>query len=106
MGGVESLRLPQSTNVGHCQVKIPIREAGRYAVMSAFMLCLDIALWWILVQCFSWPYFLAASLSFSAGVLVLVGAVRHALLSCGILRHADNYFSLPAPRPHSGHPWA
>jgi putative flippase GtrA len=56
--------------VGDRQVKILIREALRYAVMSVFMLCLDIAILWILVQYFSWPYLLAASVSFSAGVLV------------------------------------
>ena len=55
---------------GDCQVKILIREATRYTVMSAFMLCLDIAILWILVQYFSWPYLLAATLSFSAGILV------------------------------------
>jgi putative flippase GtrA len=70
MVGVGSLRLPQSANVGDCPVKILIREAIRYAVMSAFMLCLDIAILWILVQYFSWPYLLAAMLSFSAGILV------------------------------------
>ena len=69
MDGVGSLRLRQSANAGDSQVKILIREALRYAAMSAFMLCLDLAILWILVQYFSWPYLLAATVSFSAGLL-------------------------------------
>jgi putative flippase GtrA len=52
------------------QVKILIREALLYAAMSAFLLCIDIALLWILVQHFSWAYLGAATVSFSAGILV------------------------------------
>ncbi|MEO7206143.1 MAG: GtrA family protein [Steroidobacteraceae bacterium] len=37
--------------------------------MSAFLLCVDIALLWTLVQCFFWSYLLAATVSFSAGVI-------------------------------------
>ena len=51
-------------------MKILIREALRYAVMSVFMLCLDIGFLWILVRYFSWPYLLATSISFSVCVLV------------------------------------
>ncbi len=51
-------------------MKMLIREAILYAAMSAFLLCLDIALLWILVQYFSWPYLAAATVSFSAGVVV------------------------------------
>jgi putative flippase GtrA len=65
-----SLRLPQSANMADTQVKILIREALLYAAMSAFLLCVDIALLWILVEYFSWPYLLAATASFSAGILV------------------------------------
>ena len=56
--------------MGDNQVKILIQEALLYAAMSAFLLCVDIALLWILVQYFSWPYLLAATASFSAGILV------------------------------------
>lgn len=70
MDGLGSLRLPQSANMDDSQVKILIRQALLYAAMSAFLLCVDIALLWILVQYFSWPYLLAASVSFSAGILV------------------------------------
>jgi putative flippase GtrA len=51
-------------------VKILIREALLYATMSAFLLCVDIAVLWILVQYLLWPYLLAATVSFSAGILV------------------------------------
>ena len=51
-------------------MKILIREALLYAVMSAFLLCVDIALLWTFVQYFSWPYLLAATMSFSAGILI------------------------------------
>jgi putative flippase GtrA len=47
-----------------------IREALLYGAMSAFLLCLDIAILWVFVQYFSWPYLPAASVSFTAGVLV------------------------------------
>lgn len=47
-----------------------IREALLYGAMSAFLLCVDIAILWILVQFFSWPYLLAASFSFAVGVFV------------------------------------
>jgi putative flippase GtrA len=70
MEGLGSLRLPQSAIVGKGQVKILIREALHYALMSASLLCVDIALLWILVQFFFWPYLLASAVSFSAGVLV------------------------------------
>jgi len=70
MDGLGSLRLPQSANMGDSQVKILIRDALLYAAMSAFLLCVDIALLWILVQYFSWPYLLATTVSFSAGILV------------------------------------
>ena len=56
--------------MGDSQVMILIREATLYAAMSAFLLCVDIALLWILVQYFSWPYLLAATVSFSAGILL------------------------------------
>ena len=70
MEGLEPLRLPQSANIGDSQMKILIRESLLYAAMSAFLLCIDIALLWILVQYFYWPYLLAAAISFSAGILV------------------------------------
>jgi len=70
MDGLGSLRLPQSAKLGDDQVKILIREALLYAAMSAVLLCVDIALLWILVQYVSWPYLLAATVSFSAGMLV------------------------------------
>jgi putative flippase GtrA len=70
MEGLEPLRLPQSANIGDSQMKILIRESLLYAAMSAFLLCIDIALLWILVQYFYWPYFFAAAMSFSAGILV------------------------------------
>jgi putative flippase GtrA len=69
MDELGSLRLRQSKNVGDSQVKILIREALLYAAMSAFLLCVDMALLWILVQYFSWHYLLAATMSFSAGIL-------------------------------------
>ena len=47
-----------------------IREALLYGAMSAFLLCVDIGILWILVQYLSWPYLLAATLSFSVGVFV------------------------------------
>lgn len=47
-----------------------IREALLYGAMSAFLLCVDMAILWILVQFFSWPYLLAATASFSVGVFV------------------------------------
>ena len=64
MDGLGSLRLPQSTSMGDAEVKMPIRAA-----MSAFLLCVDIALLWILVQYFSWSYLLAATVSFAAGIM-------------------------------------
>jgi putative flippase GtrA len=70
MDGLGSLRLPQSTSMGDAEVKMLIREALLYAAMSAFLLCVDIALLWILVQYFSWPYLLAATVSFAAGIMV------------------------------------
>ena len=70
MDGLGSLRLPQSANMGETRVKILIQEGLLYAAMSAFLLCVDIALLWILVQYFLWPYLLAATVSFSAGILV------------------------------------
>lgn len=51
-------------------MKILIREALLYTAMSALLLCVDFALLWILVQYFSWPYLLAATVSFSAGILL------------------------------------
>ena len=51
-------------------MKMLIREALLYATMSTFLLCIDIALLWILVQYFSWPYLVAATVSFSAGVVI------------------------------------
>jgi putative flippase GtrA len=56
--------------MGDGKVKILIREALLYTGMSAFLLCGDIALLWILVQYFFWPYLLAATVSFSAGILL------------------------------------
>lgn len=56
--------------MGDSQVNFLIREALRYTAMSAFLLFVDIALLWVLVQHFSWPYLLAATVSFSAGTLV------------------------------------
>jgi putative flippase GtrA len=47
-----------------------IRETLLYGTMSAFLLCVDVAILWILVQYFSWPYLLAATVSFSVGVFV------------------------------------
>ncbi len=67
---MESLRLPQSADMGDGQVKILTREALLYAAMTAFLPCVDIALLWILVRYFSWPYLVAASVSFSSGILV------------------------------------
>ena len=51
-------------------MKILIREALLYSAMSGFLLCVDIALLWILVHYFSWPYLVAATVSFTAGILV------------------------------------
>jgi putative flippase GtrA len=70
MAGLGSLRLRQSASMGDGQVKSLIREPLLYAVMSAFLLCVDIALLWILVEYFSWPYLLAAAVSYSAGILI------------------------------------
>ena len=47
-----------------------IREALLYGAMSAFLLCVDIGILWTLVQYFSWPYLLAATVSFSVGVFI------------------------------------
>ena len=70
MDGLGSLRLPQGAGIGDSHVRILIREALLYAAMSGFLLCVDIALLWIMVQFFSWPYLLAATVSFSMGILV------------------------------------
>jgi putative flippase GtrA len=51
-------------------VKTLIREALLYTSMSAVLPCVDIALLWILVHYISWSYLLAATVSFSAGILV------------------------------------
>lgn len=51
-------------------MKTLIKEIVLYAGMSAFLLCIDIALLWIFVQYLSLPYLLAATVSFSAGILL------------------------------------
>jgi putative flippase GtrA len=70
MDGLGPLRLPKSEKRDDAQVKTLLREALFYAAMSFVLLCVDIALLWILVQFFSWPYLVAATVSFSAGVIV------------------------------------
>ena len=51
-------------------MRILIREALLYATMSALLLSVDIGFLWMLVQYLSWPYLLAATVSFSVGTLV------------------------------------
>ncbi len=70
MERLEFVRLPHGADVGHCEMRVFILETLRYAVMSILLLGVDIALLWILVQFFSWPYLLAAATSFSAGTII------------------------------------
>ena len=51
-------------------MKVLIREAFLYAAMSGFLLCVDLATLWILVQYFALPYLPAATISYSIGLLV------------------------------------
>ncbi len=51
-------------------MKALIREAYLYAAMSGFLLCVDVASLWTLVQYFSLPYLPAATISYSIGLLV------------------------------------
>lgn len=50
-------------------MKFLIRETLLYAAMPGFLLRVDIALLWIVVQYLAWPYLLPATVSFSAGIL-------------------------------------
>lgn len=50
-------------------MKMMIREAMLYLPISGVLLCLDIAILWILVQYLSWHYLAAAIASFSVGTL-------------------------------------
>jgi putative flippase GtrA len=52
------------------EVKILLREALGYTVVSAVALVFDIAILRILVRYFSWPYLAAATGSFSVGLVV------------------------------------
>jgi putative flippase GtrA len=51
-------------------VKILIQEALGYTALSAIALCVDVAILWILVRYFSWPYLVAATVSYSVGLLL------------------------------------
>ena len=54
--------------MGIGQLKSLIREALLYTAVSAFLLCVDIAILWTLVQYFSLSYLLATTVSYSAGM--------------------------------------
>ncbi len=51
-------------------MNIILKEGFGYLVASACALAVDVAILWILVQYFSWPYLAAATASFIAGVAV------------------------------------
>jgi putative flippase GtrA len=51
-------------------MKIFVQEALRYTAVSVLGFALDITLLWILVHFYSWWYLTAATVSFSAGLLV------------------------------------
>ena len=51
-------------------MKILLRQALGYIIVSAVALVVDIAILWILVRYFSWPYLAAATGSFSVGLVV------------------------------------
>jgi putative flippase GtrA len=62
--------MPQSASMVDSQMKILIRKALLYAAMSGLLLSVDIALLWILLHYFLWRSLLAATVSFSAHILL------------------------------------
>jgi putative flippase GtrA len=51
-------------------VKLLLQEALGYTAASAIVFFVDIAILWILVHYFSWPFLVAATASFSTGLMV------------------------------------
>jgi putative flippase GtrA len=51
-------------------MKLFIREALGYGLVSAFAFIVDIAILWALVRWFSWGYLWAATASFIAGLVI------------------------------------
>lgn len=87
-----------------------IREALLYAVMSAFLLCVDVALLWILVHFFSWPYLRAATMSFGVGYFGEhhLTAKRGAAFLTFVWNFAARrqLLFVHSPRSHSSDQWA
>jgi putative flippase GtrA len=70
MDGLESIRLPQGAAAERGKLKVLIQEALAYTAVSAFALLVDIAILWLQVRYFALSYLLAATVSFSAGLVI------------------------------------
>jgi putative flippase GtrA len=62
--------LPQGALIGVGKMRMFIREAFLYTVVSAFGLIIDVTILWILVRYFAWGYLWAATTSFVVGLMI------------------------------------
>ena len=70
MEGLESVRLQRSPRNDPDRMRRLLKEALGYGVASACALALDMTVLTLLVRYFSWWYLAAATVSFTAGVVV------------------------------------